>query len=207
MSLRVQLFAPSIVLLGLATVACASAPAAPFNQLEKSNLLVFRLQNYEPPAPAASSTTQAAPILQGLPTEIQTWIQQGAQGLQQLIPPNLLPNLAPSTTTAQQQEVPRFYGFRILGQTQVSDPDLQKQLAELFGSKDHFEAPKTNCMYPELGVSFGPGPGAPSNDFLVSFSCNQVQARSFPWPHPYTGMTSDTVSDLTQIVKKIWPAG
>lgn len=44
-------------------------------------------------------------------------------------------------------------------------------------------------------------------DFLVSFSCNQVQARSFPWPHPYTGMTASTVSDLTQIVKKLWPGG
>jgi hypothetical protein len=194
------------VLLGVMASGCASSPVAPFNQVEKSNLLVFRLQNYEPPAAAAPAAGQPAPILQGLPPEIQTWIQQGAQGLQQLIPPGLLGNLAPAAAQPA-PEAPRFYGFRILGQTSVSDPDLKKQIAELFGTKDNFEAPKTNCLYPELGFSFGPGPGSPSNDFLVSFSCNQVQARSFAWPHPYTGMTSSTVSDLTQIVKKIWPGG
>lgn len=205
MSLRILRFATCPVLFGLLASACASAPASPFNQMEKSNLLVFRLQNYEPPVQQAQQN-QAAPVLQGLPPEIQTWIQQGAQGLQQLIPPNLLPNLAPQAQPAQ-PDAPRFYGFRILGQTQVADQDLKKQLAELFGDKDHFENPKSNCMYPELGVSFGPGPGQPSNDFLVSFSCNQVQARSFPWPHPYTGMTADTVSELTQVVKKLWPGG
>jgi hypothetical protein len=179
--------------------------------MEKSNLLVFRLQNYEPPvqqpAPAATGANQLTPLIQGLPTEIQTWIQQGAQGLQQLIPPNLLNQAQAAAAAPPAADVPRFYGFRILGQTQVSDPDLQKQLAELLGNKDHFEAPKSNCMYPELGISFGPGAGQASNDLLISFSCNQVQARSFPWPHPYTGMKSDTVSELTQVVKKIWPGG
>ncbi len=194
------------VLLGLVVGGCASSPVAPFNQLEKSNLLVFRLQNYEPPAAQPAAANQAAPILQNLPPEIQSWIQQGAQALPQLIPPGLLGNLNP-TTAPPAQEVPRFYGYRILGQTQVADPDLKKQLAELFGSKDNFEAPKMTCVYPELGFSFGPGPGQPSNDLVVSFSCNQVQARSFPWPHAYTGMTSNTVSELTQIVKKLWPGG
>ena len=208
MTLRIFQVAISPILFGLLATACASSPAAPFNQLEKSNLLVFRLQNYEPPPPPQPAAGQPAPVLQGLPPEIQTWIQQGAQGLQQLIPPGLIPGLnQPAATATPAPDTPRFYGFRILGQTQVADPDLQKQLAELFGTKDHFEAPKTNCMYPELGFSFGPGPGSPSNDFLVSFSCNQVQARSFAWPHPYTGMTSDTTSQLTQIVKKLWPAG
>jgi len=195
------------VLLGVVTCGCASSPVAPFNQVEKSNLLVFRLQNYEPPPQAAPAAGQAAPILQGLPPEIQTWIQQGAQGLQQLIPPQLLGSLAPGAAAAPPPDAPRFYGFRILGQTQVADPDLKKEIGELFGNKDNFEAPKTNCLYPELGFSFGPGPGYPSNDFLVSFSCNQVQTRSFAWPHPYTGMTPSTVSELAQIVKKIWPAG
>jgi hypothetical protein len=195
------------VLLGTMLTGCASSPVAPFNQLEKSNLLVFRLQNYEPPPPAAPAAGQTVPMLQGLPPEIQTWIQQGAQGLQQLIPPGLLPNLSQAVAAPPAPDAPRFYGFRILGQTQVADPDLKKQLANLFGTKDNFEPPKTSCLYPELGFSFGPGPGQPSNDFLVSFSCNQVQARSFPWPHPYTGMTSNTVSQLTQIVKKLWPGG
>jgi len=196
------------VLLGAVVSGCASSPAAPFNQLEKSNLLVFRLQNYEPPPPPAPAPGQAAPILQGLPPEIQNWIQQGAQALPQLVPPGLLNSLNPNAAqTTQVQDGPRFYGFRILGQTQVADPELKTQIAELFGAKDNFEAPKATCLYPELGFSFGPGPGSPSNDFLVSFSCNQVQARSFAWPHPYTGMTPSTVSELTQMVKKIWPGG
>lgn len=195
------------VLLGTVLTGCASSPAAPFNQLEKSNLLVFRLQNYEPPPPPAPSAGQAVPVLQGLPPEIQSWIQQGAQGLQQLIPPGLLPNLTQAAAPPPPPDAPRFYGYRILGQTQVADPDLKKQLAGLFGTKDNFEVPKTSCLYPELGFSFGPGPGSPSNDFLVSFSCNQVQARSFAWPYPYTGLTSNTVSELTQIVKKLWPGG
>ena len=93
MTLRIFQIAISPILFGLLATACASAPAAPFNQLEKSNLLVFRLQNFEPPPPAQPVAGQPAPILQGLPPEIQTWIQQGAQGLQQLIPPGLIPGL------------------------------------------------------------------------------------------------------------------
>jgi hypothetical protein len=197
-------------LIGISAAGCASSPVSPFNQLEKSNLIVLRLQNYEPPAPpAAQAAAPVAPLLQNLPPEIQTWIQQGAQGLQQLIPPGLLPGITgnAAASAAPVPDAPRFYGFRILGQTQVADPDMKKQIAELFGDKDHFEAPKSSCLYPELGFSFGPGPGSPSNDFLVSFSCNQVQARSFPWPHPYTGMKADTVSSLTEVGKKLWPGG
>jgi hypothetical protein len=95
--------------------------------------------------------------------------------------------------------------FVILGQTQIIDPDLKEQLAELFGDEDSFQADHANCMYSEMGVSFSSG-GA-LNDMLVSFSCNQVEARGFAWPHPYRGMTPDTVKKLAGIVQKIWPQG
>src|SRR4051794_32094063 len=73
---------------------CASTPAAPFDQLKTANLTAYRLQNYEVPSavPGASATPGAAvPAIPGLPPEIQGWIQQGAAGLSQLIPPGLLP--------------------------------------------------------------------------------------------------------------------
>jgi hypothetical protein len=104
------------------------------------------------------------------------------------------------------QEVPRFYGFRILGQTQVMDSDLRVKLGQVFGVADNYEPAKSNCLYPELGIAFGPAPGAPTYDYLVSFSCHQVQAKNFPWPHAQTGMKVDMEKDLADIVRKLWPS-
>jgi hypothetical protein len=201
----------------LGSVGCAGSPAAPFDTLKTSNLTAFRLQNYEPPAAAApAAAAPGAPggfTIPGLPPEIQTWVQQGAQGLQALLPPGLLPpGMAPGAATpAPAQEVPRFHGFRILGQTQVMDPDLKEKLGEIFGDPDSFDNKSARCapgvIYAEMGMTFTQGPGAPVNDILVSFSCSQVVSRSFAWPHPATGMTSDTVKSLTDVVQKLWPQG
>jgi hypothetical protein len=60
-------------------------------------------------------------------------------------------------------------------------------------------------MYPELGVAFGPSPGAPTYDYLVSFSCHQVQSKNFQWPHPQTGMSVNMEKDLSEVVRKLWP--
>jgi hypothetical protein len=199
-------------LLGTSVLGCASSPAAPFNTMQKSNVLVFRLQNYEPPpavtaAPAAANPGQA--LIAGLPPEIQTWVQQGAAGLQQLIPPGLLPNLGQAgqqaAAPAPVQDVPRFYGFRILGQNQVMDSDLRGKLGSIFGDADNYEAPKSNCLYPELGIAFGATPGAPTYDYLVSFSCHQVQSKNFQWPHPQTGMKVSMEKDLADVVRQLFP--
>jgi hypothetical protein len=56
-------------------------------------------------------------------------------------------------------------------------------------------------------LSFTSTVGQAPNDLLVSFSCNQVVSRSFAWPHPATGMTADTVKQMSGIVQKIWPQG
>ena len=197
---------------------CASQPAAPFDTLKTSNLTAFRLQNYEQPAPAAAVPgTPAAPgaiAIPGLPPEIQTWVQQGAQGLQALIPPGILPpgvGAPAAAIPAPAAEVPRFHGFRILGQTQVMDPDLKEKLGELLGDPDSFDNKSARCapgvLYAEMGLSFTQGPGAPSNDVLISFSCSQAVSRSFSWPHPSTGMTPDTTRSLTEVVQKLWPQG
>jgi len=198
----------------IGSVGCASQPAAPFDTLKTSNLTAFRLQNYEPPAAATQAPTQPGAALPGLPPEIQQWVQQGAQGLQALLPPGLLPpglTQGAPAIPAPAQDVPRFHGFRILGQTQVMDPDLKESLGKLLGNPDSFDNKNARCapgvLYAEMGLSWTQGPGAPVNDVLISFSCSQAVSRSFGWPHPATGMTSDTTKQLTDIVQKLWPQG
>ncbi|HEY6078249.1 MAG TPA: hypothetical protein VIW29_05570 [Polyangiaceae bacterium] len=196
------------------SIGCASKPAPPFDMLKTSNLTAYRLQNYEPPA-AVAAPGAAAPAIPGLPPEIQTWIKQGAAGLQQLIPPGLqipgltLPGTAPLAPAVD--TTPRFHTFRILSQTQVLDADLKEELAELLGDADSFDNTQARCapnvFYAEMGMSFGSAPGAQTNDMLVSFSCNQVVSRSFSWPHPATGMKADTVKSLSEMVQKVFPQG
>ena len=104
---------------------------------------------------------------------------------------------------------PRFHSFRILGQTQVMDPDLKETLAEILGDDDSFDNQYARCapnvFYAEMGLSFTGGAG--TNDLLVSFSCNQVVSRSFAWPHQGTGMKPNTVKELSEVVQKLWPQG
>jgi len=206
---------PLLGLLGLSTLGCASAPAAPFDTLKNANLLAFRLQNYEPPPPVqgAAAPTPQQGMIPGLPPEITRWAQQALPGLQQFLPPGLIPGLgaAPQPQQPPQPEAPRFPmtqpNFRILAQTQVLDPDLKEQLGKLLGDPDSFQADHGNCMYAEMGLSFTSPSGGPPNDMLISFSCNQVDSRTFAWPHPNRGMKPDTVKQLATIVQKLWPMG
>jgi hypothetical protein len=193
---------------------CASSPAAPFNQMEASNLTAFRLQNYEPPPAAVQAQQPGAVGGLALPPQIQQWIQQGAQGLQQLIPPGLLPQGLlpqagqPGAAAAQPvvDTTPRFHNFRILGQTQVIDQSLKEELADILGDPDNFNNTGANCMYAEMGLAFGQA--QTTNDVLISFSCNQVQGATFPWPHATgTGMKPDTVQKLAAVVQKLFPPG
>ncbi|HEX2731369.1 MAG TPA: hypothetical protein VHM70_07190 [Polyangiaceae bacterium] len=189
--------------------ACASAPAAPFDTFPNSNVVAYRLQNYEPPAPVAGTDPSQAPVLPGIPPQIQQWAQQALPGLQQMIPPGLLPpGLIPGMPSAVPQpapQAPRFHGFRILEQQAVINQDLKEHLAELLGDKDSFQPAQSNCMYAEMGISFSSTPAAAPNDVLISFSCNQMQAHNFIWPHQNSGMTPDTVKDLADVVAKLFP--
>ena len=200
---------------GLLGMACASAPAAPFDSLKSANATAYRLQNFEPPAATpAAAAPGAAPGIPGIPPEIMSWVQAGAQGLQQLIPPGMIPGL-PGATAASPiptaPEAPRFHNFRILSQTQVIDPDLREKLGKILGDADSYDNQYARCapgvIYPEMGLSFSIGPTAQPSDILISFSCSQVVSRSFAWPHPATGMKPDTVASLTEVVQKLWPPG
>jgi len=106
---------------------------------------------------------------------------------------------------------PRFQNFRILAQQQVLDADLKESLGKLLGDASNFDAAAGRCapnvVYPEFGLSFASAPGAQSNDLLVSLGCNVVVSRTFSWPHPATGMKPSTVSDLSEIMTKIFPQG
>ncbi|HEX3776746.1 MAG TPA: hypothetical protein VHV51_19875 [Polyangiaceae bacterium] len=209
--LKTSTFALAAALATATLSGCASTPAAPFDQLKTANLTAYRLQNYEPPAAVPGATPGAVgALIPGLPAEIQTWIQQGAAGLSQLIPPGLLPGGAAALPGAA-DTTPRFHEFRILSQTQVLDPDIKESLGKLLGDKNSFDNADARCapnvFYAEMGLSFTSTVGQAPNDLLVSFSCNQVVSRSFAWPHPATGMTADTVKQMSSIVQKIWPQG
>jgi hypothetical protein len=214
-----QLSSPASWLLAvsaLSSMACASAPAAPFDSLKSSNATAYRLQNFEPP-PTVPGAAAPAPggAIPGVPPEIMNWIQQGAQGLTQLIPPGLLPPGlvpgAPGAAPPAAAAAPRFHGFRILAQTQVIDPDLREKLGEILGDESSYDNQFARCapgtIYPEMGLSFSGGVGGQANDLLISFSCSQVVSRSFAWPHPATGMKPETVGSLTEVVQKLWPQG
>lgn len=189
------------------TSGCASAPKAPFDTLKSSNVTVFRLQNYEPPPPPApeAQPTPGAPLpIPGMPPEVQNWMAQGAQALQQLLMPGATNGGTPPPPAPP--DAPRFYRFRILGQPQpVMDPELKERLGTILGDGEGFDDNHAACAYSELGISFSPQPGV-NNDLLLSFSCNQIVAQTFAWPHQSSGMKGETVSALVEIVQKIFPA-
>ncbi|HVU03491.1 MAG TPA: hypothetical protein VHE30_17150 [Polyangiaceae bacterium] len=205
------------VAVGFLSLACGSAPAKPFDTLKNSNLIAFRLQNYDPPPQAAAAPTPQQGMIPGLPPEITQLAQQALPGLQALLPPGLLPPgmlqgmQQPQQPQQPQQQEMRFPmnqpNFRILGQTNVVDPDLKEQLAKVLGDGDKFQADHANCMYAEMGLSFTTTASPTPNDMLISFSCNQVEARSFAWPHANRGLKPDTVKELAGLVQKIWPQG
>jgi len=198
------------------SLGCAGKPAAPFDTLKTANLTAYRLQNNEP-APVIAATPGAPGGLPVIPGIDPNAIAAGVAALQKLIPPGLqIPGLAlPSTgvpgITPVADTTPRFQTFRILAQQQVLDADLKESLGKLLGDSSNFDATAGRCapnvVYPEFGLSFATAPGAQSNDLLVSLGCNVVVSRTFSWPHPATGMKPGTVSDLSEIMTKIFPQG
>ncbi|HXK18790.1 MAG TPA: hypothetical protein VNG33_13360 [Polyangiaceae bacterium] len=188
--------------------------------MKTANLTAYRLQNNDPTPPPVAAAPGAPPVA-GLPTIPgldPNALAAGVAALQKLIPPGLqipglslpaagaVPGITPVVDTT-----PRFQTFRILAQQQVLDADLKESLGKLLGDSSNFDASAGRCapnvVYPEFGLSFAAAPGAQSNDLLVSLGCNVVVSRTFSWPHPATGMKPSTVSDLSEIMTKIFPQG
>lgn len=196
------------VALALGSTSCSSSLSQPFANLKNQPITIYRLQNFEPPAAQAAQAPGAVQV----PPQIQQWLSAGAALLPPgLIPPGLLPGAAPAPTP--DQNVPRFYGFRILGSTAVTDAKQREEILELFGKDGNFDLPKQSCMYAEFGFQIGqpPPPGAPMGtpsssapaDILVSLSCDQVQMHNYGWPYgTKTGLTDDTSKRIIAIVQK-----
>jgi hypothetical protein len=190
-------------------VGCASR-AAPFDSLDQAQVTIFRLQGQEAPpvAPAAPAAGPGA-LIPGVPAELQQMGQQLAQGLQQMLPPGVLPPGLipgqPATPVAPQPAaVPRFKGYIILGQQPLMDADVKDEMLDVFGSEDSFGSNRGNCFYPEMGVAFVRQDGPPV-ELLVSLQCNQAQMDGAMWPHKTgNGFTPEASQRMNKLYGRLW---
>lgn len=199
----------SAVLLTLvaATSAGCASRAAPFDNLDRAQVTVMRLQaapQQATPVPGIGGGIQ----IPGLPPELQQMAQQTLDQLQQqgIIPPGLIPGMGTPATPQQPQfpPFPRDPQWVIADQRPVVDDELRDELLDLFGDEDSFNANRGNCFYPAMAVSFQ-SPSAPEPvDVVVSFSCNQAVGYGFQWPHPQSGLTPKAASKLAGIHTNIF---
>jgi hypothetical protein len=187
-----------------AATGCASL-SPPFDQMKSSQITLYRLQNFSPPATAASAPAAGF----GLPPQIQQWITAGASLLPPgLLPPGLIPGSTPApATTANTQRFPPEMGangFPIIAWQPVTDPNVAGQIIDTLGHQSNFGAPPQNCMYAELGISIAqPNSPTPAN-ILVSLSCQTVQAFNITWPYPQTGLTPDAEKKFVAITQQVF---
>ena len=192
--------------LGLAVplaVGCAGR-TAPFDEMDKAQITVLRLQGQEPPPAAAAAPGQPG-VLPGIPPELQQAGQQLLQGINQavpgLVPPGLLPGQQPGA--AAQPPPPRWKGYIMVAQMQLSDEKVRDEILDVFGDEGSFQAEKGNCFFPGMGVSMA-RPGQSTVDLIISLSCNQAQGDGFKWPYAVNGFTADTHQRLTKVYEKLW---
>lgn len=204
----VFLFAAGSLFALTAETGCSSSLAQPFEGMKSQPVTVHRLLDYE--QQQQQGQAGATPGLPQLPPQIQQWLSGAAAAL----PPGLIPpGLLPGTTAPPAENVQRFYNFRIVGTTSVTDNKTREQIIELFGKESNFQNPRQSCMYAEFGFQIGqpmpggtvqgaPNPNAPA-DILVSLSCEQVQMFNHAWPYgTKTGLTPDASKKVLEIVRR-----
>ncbi len=206
-STRLSLLA-QLALAGVAltTATGCSSLSPPFDQMKGSQMTLYRLQNFSPPA---ATTASPAGGVMNLPPQIQQWITAGASLLPPgLLPPGLLPGSAAPAPAAQNTQ--RFppemgaQGFPIIAWQPVTDSGVQSSILDTLGHKSNFGTPAQNCMYAELGISIAqPNNPAPAN-ILVSLSCQQVQAFNIQWPYPQTGLTPNSEKKFVQMTQQVF---
>lgn len=191
----------SLAALALASSTGCGSLSAPFDKMKGSQMTVYQLQNFEPPAQAQAAPQ---PATMGLPPQIQQWIQAGASLLPPgLLPPGLVSGAAPAPQP--QTDAPRFHGFRILAWQPVGDASVKSDILDAFGHESNFTAAPPSCMYAEFGFALSQPNGTAPADVLVSLSCAQVQAHNFQWPYPAkTGVSPDTEKKMSAIVQKLF---
>ena len=189
---------------------CSSSLSQPFEGMKSQPVTVHRLLDYEQPAAQPGAAPGAAQI----PPQIQQWLSGAAS----LLPPGLLPpGLIPGTSAPAVENVQRFYNFRIVGTTSVTDNKTREEIIEIFGKESNFQNPRQSCMYAEFGFQIGqpmpggavqgaPNPNAPA-DILVSLSCEQVQMFNHGWPYgTKTGLTPDASQKIMAVIRRSFGA-
>src|SRR5579863_2401582 len=84
----------AVATLALSTGTGCASLSPPFDQMKASQMTVYRLQNFEPPAQAQAGAAPLGGL--ALPPQIQQWITAGASLLPPgLLPPGLLPGTSP----------------------------------------------------------------------------------------------------------------
>ena len=173
--------------------------------MDKAQITVLRLQGQEPP-PAAPQQGAAPALIPGIPPELQQMGQQALQGLQQVLPPGVIPpGLLPGQPAAapQQPPPPRWKGYIMLAQMPLTDATVKDEILDVFGDDGSFQAEKGQCFFPGMGISMA-RPGQPAVDLLISLSCNQAQGDGFKWPYAVNGFTPDAHQRLTKVYEKLW---
>lgn len=193
-------FAGLVALLPLA-FGCA-ARTAPFDQLDRAQVTVLRLQA---PQQQQANPMGAIPGLPGVPPQLQQMGQAVLQGVQQAVPglANALPGLIPGAQPQQQQQLPQFKGYSIVAQMPLADDGLKDQLLDVFGSESSFNNQAQNCFSPGMGVVFS-SPNAPEVDLLISLSCNQAKMDGARWPYAVNGFTPEARDHIAKIYEKLF---
>ena len=200
---RAAIFAAAVAVALPAATGCAGR-TAPFDDMDKAQITVLRLQGQEPPPAAPQGAAPA--LIPGIPPELQQAAQQAAQGLQQILPPGILPpGLIPGQTPAApaQPPQPRWKGYIMLAQMPLTDETVKDEILDLFGDEGSFQAEKGQCFFPGMGVSMV-RPNAQPVDLIISLSCNQAQMDGFKWPYGVNGFTPETHQRLTKVYEKLW---
>lgn len=167
-------------------------------------MTILKLQ--APQAQTPQPQPGAFPQIPGIPPELQALGQQTLQALQQqgLLPPGLIPGM-PTAPTPPQPQLPMFrQQWAIADQRPVVDEKLRDQLLDLFGNADSFNDQRGNCFFPGMAVSFQSPDFAEPVDVVVSFSCNQAVGYGFQWPHPKSGLTTESHQALTNVYQQQW---
>jgi hypothetical protein len=206
-----------LALLAPLAIGCAGR-TAPFNEMDKAQITVLRLSQPPPPvtAPSALPGVPGLPGIPGIPPELQQMGQQVLAGVQQALPPGILPpGLIPGAQPAQpaapvQPQVPLYKNaFAITAQMPLTDETLKNDLLDLLGKEDNFKGSRGNCFMPGMAISMQ-RPGQPPADVMISLSCNQAVGDGFKWPYAGNGFSPEAHDKMTQIYTKLWgpvPAG
>jgi hypothetical protein len=81
------------------------------------------------------------------------------------------------TTQPLPDDVPKFHGYRILGQTTLSSPDSRRVVIQTIrDAVRHFDGEIHGCFEPRHGIRATDASG--THDFVICFKCRQIYVYS-----------------------------